>query len=234
MSISLSGLNAGLGDVYSSLLGGASTSAGSLLGNSSLLADYASIKNGSYGKMLKSYYAKQLAEIDDSDNGSGSKKAAKDTTTASAANTLNKSASALNNLNYSEDNIDEIYGKVSTFIDDYNSMIKNASQSELSSVNSQANILNNTTYSNYKMLAKAGITMNFDRTLSINEDTFKKADMSTLKTLFKGSNSFADKVADKASAIYRYAASGSALNYSYSNQGTYSSQDRYSFINSII
>ncbi len=238
MAISLSGLTAGLGDVYSGLLGGASSSsANSLMGSSSLLSDYASIKNGTYGKMLKQYYAKQkasLTEDSDTSKASSKNKAGKDTATSSAASALNKSASALNNLNYSEDNVDKIYDSVSTFVKDYNSMIKNASNSSVGSVNSQAEVLNNYTYANYKLLVKAGITMNADRTLSLNEDTFKKADMSTLKTLFKGNNSYADQVSSRASTIYRYSNNGSSLKNTYSNSGKYSTPNTSSMINSIL
>ena len=45
---------------YSALFGGTSNS--SSLGGTNILSDYASIKNGSYGKLLKAYYAKQDAE----------------------------------------------------------------------------------------------------------------------------------------------------------------------------
>ena len=60
--------------------------------------------------------------------------------------------------------------------------------------------------------------MNSDRTLSIDEDTFKKVNertgatnIPTLTTLFKGVNSFADKAADRASRIYRAAGDGEAV-----------------------
>ena len=82
------------------------------------------------------------------------------------------------------------------------------------------------------MLAKAGITMNADRTLSINEKTFKKATMSTLKTLFKGTNSFADQVSNKASQIYRYANNG--VSNLYNRQGSRTSLDTSSILNGII
>ena len=52
MGIGLNGLNSGLNDTYSALLGGGA-GAGEV-GGASLLSDYASIKNGSYGKMMKS------------------------------------------------------------------------------------------------------------------------------------------------------------------------------------
>ena len=45
---------------YSALLGGTSDS--SSVGNTNMLSDYAAIKNGSYGKLMKAYYAKQDAE----------------------------------------------------------------------------------------------------------------------------------------------------------------------------
>lgn len=239
MAISLSGFTSGLGDVYSNLLSGSSSSSSSLFnGASSLLTDYVSIKNGSYGRMMKAYYAKQKAALtDDSDTKTDSNsttKAGKDTASSAAANTLYKSASSLSNLDYSEGNIDKIYSGVSTFVKDYNTMIKSASNSSVNSVSTQANFLNNATYANYKMLAKAGITMNADRTLSINEDTFKKADVSTLKTLFKDSNSFASQVSSRASQIYRYASDGSSMNGFYSSSGSYSPLNSSSYINSIL
>ncbi|MCH5254279.1 MAG: hypothetical protein J1F41_05090 [Lachnospiraceae bacterium] len=237
MSISLSGLTAGKGDIYSGLLGSASSSIGGmdLMGSSSLLSDYASIKNGSYGKMLNAYYAK-LRAVEDEDSSSKSKSTqAADSAASSSANAAYKSASALNSLDYSEENIDKVYSKVSAFIKDYNSMITSATKSGVSSVSQQANYLNNSTYAQYKLLASVGITMNADRTLSIDEETFKKAKVGTLKTLFKGSSSFASQVADRASQIYRYANSGkSSVANLYNGTGSYSSIDSSSMLNSIV
>ncbi|MCM1174436.1 MAG: hypothetical protein NC341_05220 [Blautia sp.] len=236
MAISLSGLTSGLGDIYSSLLssGFSSSAGGGLngLANSTLLSDYASIKNGSYGRMLKAYYTKQTKAMEEEESTSSTKKAGKDSTASSAAKAAQKSASALNSLEYTEENRDKIYDDVSSFVKDYNSMIKSASNSSVGAVSNQANTMNNTTYSNYKLLAKAGITMNADRTLSINEKTFKKADMSTLKTLFKGSNSFADQVSNRASQIYRYANNGNSS--LYNSQGARTSLDTSSIMNGIV
>lgn len=234
MAIGLKGLTSGLGDVYSSLLSSGFSGGGGLSGltNNTLLSDYASIKNGSYGRMLKAYYAKQTKALEEEDNSTVKNKAGKDSAASSSAKAAQKSASALNNLEYTEENRDKIYDNVSSFVKDYNSMIKSASNSSVGAVSNQANTMNNTTYANYKMLAKAGITMNADRTLSINEKTFKKADMSTLKTLFKGSHSFADQVADRASQIYRYANNGSST--LYNSQGARTSLDTSSIMNGIV
>lgn len=217
MGIGLNGLNSGLTDTYASLLGGSGSGSGD--GMSTLLTDYASIKNGSYGKMMKSYYAKVKEEEEaDGTSTSSSKTKEKDAASASAARKFYETASGMNGLNYSADNIDELYDKVSAFVKDYNSLMTSASKSKNASVKAQADALNDYTYQNYKLFAKIGITMNSDRTLSIDEDTFKKVNertgstnVPTLTTLFKGMGSFADKAADRASKIYRLAGDGEAV-----------------------
>lgn len=216
MGIGLNGLNSGMTDTYSALLGGGGSGSGD--GMSSLLADYASIKNGSYGKMMKSYYSKMKEEGAEGSSKSDSKKKAADPASASAARKFYETASGMNGLNYSADNMDELYDKVSAFVKDYNSLIKSASKSESSEVKAQADALNDYTYQNYKLFAKIGITMNSDRTLSIDEDTFRKVNektgatnVPTMMTLFKGLGSFADKSADRASKIYRLAGEGESV-----------------------
>ncbi|MBO5474408.1 MAG: hypothetical protein J6A08_11605 [Lachnospiraceae bacterium] len=224
MGISLNGLNSGLADTYSSLLGGGSSSSDS--GVSSILADYASIKNGSYGKLMKSYYAKAKAEAEDDESGSSAASSSKekDTLTASSASSAYKAAEKLLTTDFSEENLDEAYDAVSDFVKQYNSLIKNGTSSSNSSVRKQAQYLYDTMYSNYKLFAKIGITLNTDRTLSLDEDTFKdKGNYSTMKTLFNGSNSFADKVSYKASQMYRYANEGKSITAkTYTSSGTYS------------
>lgn len=215
MGIGLNGLGSGLTDTYSSLLGGGTGSGSSDM--SSLLSDYASIKNGSYGKMMKSYYAK-VDEEDETSSKKNSKTKETDGASASAARKFYETASSMSGLDYSADNIDKLYDGVSAFVKDYNAMMKAASNSKNAKVQAQADALNDYTYQNYKLFAKVGITMNADRTLSIDEDTFKKVNektgattVPTLTTLFKGINSFADKAADRASKIYREAGDGEAV-----------------------
>lgn len=222
MGISLNGLNSGMADTYSTLLGGMSGSDGAG-GVSSLLGDYAAIKNGSYGKMMKSYYAKLEKQEAEASGETDQKKAGKikDSASASAAASLYKSASALGSLNYddrSEENIDKITDSVSAFIKDYNSLMKSADKSDNTTVQKQAESLYNSYYSNYKLFARVGITLNSDKTLSFDEDSMKKAladtehgNGATVKTLFGGIGSFADKAVDKASRIYRAAGDGESV-----------------------
>ena len=75
---------------YSFLFGG--TQAPSTSGSFSL-SDYAAIKNGNYGKLLKAYYAKQDAEK----AASGGETVQKATMMKTGADALKKSADALNN-----------------------------------------------------------------------------------------------------------------------------------------
>ena len=222
MGINLNGLNSGMADTYSALLGGAGGGDGAG-GMGSLLSDYAAIKNGSYGKMMKTYYAKLEKQEAEESGKTGSNKAGKikDSASASAAASLYRSASALGSLNYddrSEKNIDKITDSVSTFVKDYNSLMKSAAKSENSTVQKQAESLYDTYYANYKLFSKIGITMNSDRTLSLDKDALKntltdteKGHGGTVKTLFSGVGSFADKAADRASQIYRAAGDGEAV-----------------------
>ena len=214
MGIGLNGLNSGMSDLYSSLLGGASSGGSD---TSSLLSDYASIKNGSYGKMMKAYYAK-TSEEEGTSSSKKSETKKTDGASSSAARKFYETATELSRADFSADNIDELYDKVSAFINDYNTMIKNASKSEIADVQKQADYMNDFTYSNYKLLARVGITMNADRTLSIDEDTFKKVDsktgatnVPTLKTLFQGIGSYADKLTDRASKIYNAAGESESI-----------------------
>ena len=63
-----------------------------VIGNTNMLSDYAAIKNGSYGKLMKAYYAKQDAEKL-SGKGDTSQKL---TLMKTSADSLTKSADALN------------------------------------------------------------------------------------------------------------------------------------------
>ncbi len=223
MAINLTGLTSGTADIYSNLLSASTPAASGLdaLASTSLLSDYASIKNGSYGKMMKAYYQKQEAETETSE--SKAKKEKKDSTTAANANAAYKKAEKLGTEEYTAENIDSLYESVSAFVKDYNAMMKSATNSDISNVRKQANWLNDTTYANYKLLATVGITMNSDRTLDFNETNFKKADITTIKNLFSGTGSYADRVSSKASQIYRYANNGASVTAkSYTSTGKYS------------
>jgi len=86
----------------------------------------------------------------------------------------------------------------------------------------------NSTASNGELLADVGIRIGADNKLSIDEETFKNADMNKVKTLFNGSSSLGGKIQSAASNIYMnvnnslgnrnfYTSTGSLGNYSTGN-----------------
>ena len=80
------------------------------------------------------------------------------------------------------------------------------------------------TKANSRLLSEVGITIGKENKLELDEDKLKNANISTLKTLFTGTNSFADRIAQKADAISKaisnsaksYTSSGSVLPSSFS------------------
>ena len=183
------------------------------------LGDYAAIKNGSYKKLLKAYYAKQDAE-----KSAISSDAMKNSSLVkSSADALKKSANALNNdalWEKKEDyDWDAITKAVKTFVDDYNSVVKLAGNSDSKDVLRNAVWMTGMTEANDNLLSKAGITVGKGNQMELNEDVLKKVDIRTLKTLFTGHNSLADKIATKANSISNAAARTSGT---YKSNGTYS------------
>ncbi len=198
------------------------------------LSDYAAVKNGSYGKLLKAYYAKQDAEK----ASSGGDSVQKSAMMKSSADDLKKSANALNSnelwekkkikkkdektgeeIEVEDYDWEKITKAVKSFVEDYNSVIEHAGDSNSNSVLRNAVWLTGITEANEKMLSKIGITVGKGNKMELDEEALKKADMSSLKTLFTGHNSFADKVSMKANSISN-AAAGSI--------GTYKSDGKYS------
>jgi hypothetical protein len=76
------------------------------------------------------------------------------------------------------------------------------------------------TSKNSKLLPKVGITIGKGNKLELDEDTLKESDISTLKTLFTGYNSYASQIQQKASSISNAAASAGGT---YTSSGTYNS-----------
>ena len=122
------------------------------------LGDYAAIKNGSYKKLLKAYYAKQDAE-----KSTISSDAMKNSSLVkSSADALKKSANALNNealWEKKEDyDWDAITKAVKSFVDDYNSLVKLAGNSDSKDVLRNAVWMTGMTEANENLLSKAGST----------------------------------------------------------------------------
>lgn len=214
---------------FSSLLGGTTNSSGNLLG------DYASIKNGSYGKLMKAYYAKQDEEKALSSGDSTQKL----TLLRSSADSLKKSAETLNRDDLWEKKkftkTDEETGEktevedydwkaitkaVKSFIEDYNSVIELAGDSETQSVLRNTSWMVNMTDKAQNLLSKAGINIGKGNKLELDEEAFQKADIVALKSLFKGYGSYADRISQKAGNISNAATRTKGT--TYTKKGEYS------------
>lgn len=233
-------------------------SANSFGSGMSFLSDYASIRNGSYKKLLKAYYAKQdntnsssSSNKTDKTDSTDTKDKTKVSTAKSAATKLSSTAKSLytdsslfqkKDIETTDENgkktttkdydRDAIYKKVNEFVDSYNSMVKSADNASNASVTSATRNMTNQTAVYKKMLSKVGVTINSDNTLSIDKNAFQKADMSDVKTLFSGTNSFAHQTSTKASSIANYASGYLSSSSLYTNRATTYMDNTYnSFLN---
>lgn len=209
-----------------------------------ILADYASIRSGGYYKLLKAYYSSN-----DSDNSRVSQ-AVKSSTSVSKDSTkmLSRIENSAEDLKSSADALltkgtkdvfqkvdvkqedgtvkkdydrEAIYKKVNAFVDSYNSLVEDAEDTNTKSINRNLEQMENLSYSNRNMLDKIGISINKDDTLSIDKDTFMKADMEVVKGLFNGTGSYGYSVSAKASMIDYYAQNEASKANTYGNNGAY-------------
>ena len=108
------------------------------------------------------------------------------------------------------------------FVSDYNDLIKAAGKSETKSIAGDGAGLVNYVKNNVKTLSKLGISFSSsDYTLSIDEKAFKKADMTTAKSMFSGAGSFAYSVAVKASMIKSHADLELSKSNTYNHSGNF-------------
>lgn len=216
---------------FNSFFGTASSS--STGSSNNILSDYASIKNGSYGKLLKAYYTKVEKE-ETSESGTDTKTSL-DTAKTDAMN-LKESLDALGKSSlYNKKEIkaedgtvtrdydkDKIYKAAKTFVDNYNSTVKNAGDLDNVSILRSTLWMTNATAKNSGLLSEIGITVNSDNTLSIDEETFKASDMLDVKSVFSGESGYGSTINAKASSIALTAAQKAAQSKSlYNYNGTY-------------
>ena len=231
---------------YSYLFQSMTTSRGNSLGNLNFLSDYASIKNGSYGKLMKAYYAKDAADKAASTGKDTETKKNSISTAADSAKTLSEIEKAADTMKESADSLlvkgsksvfrkknekatvseeydtDAIYKAVSGFVTDYNDLLSKTSAASSKNLQSKADTLAAVTSANAKLLSRVGITVNSDRSLSLDEEAFKKSDMGTVKNLFGTTGAYGYKVSAQASMIDYTAAKESTRSNTYTANGTYS------------
>lgn len=213
---------------YSFLFNNISTSARGSAANLNFLSDYASIKNGSYSKLMKAYYDENSSsEVSSIAQTSNLKDTAKTLTNLqSATDQLKESADALlikgDKSVFNDDKITEdAYQAVSEFVSDYNSVLSASDKVNNTTVLGRTLTITNTTASYKNMLEKVGLTINSDNSLSLDKNTFKAADLSTVKGLFNTTGAFAYRVSAQSSLIHYAADKQIAKSNTYTINGTF-------------
>lgn len=235
-----------LSTLFSSLGTGSSNNNSGLYGLD--FSTYNTIKTGTYKQLLKSYYGKNSSSKTTTDKSDSTNNA---TTTSSqkinAANNKNnaeslvKSSKELNKTSLwsrkektNEDgtisrtfDTDSIYKAVSDFVDNYNLVIKSAGDSDNKSVLRTSSNMVSYTKRNDNLLKEIGITVGEGNKLKIDKDTFMKADMTKVKSLFAGAGSYGQSVSNSVASVYSSAAAElSQLN----SKSMYGSNGSYNYI----
>ena len=218
------------------------------------LSDYAAIKNGSYRKLVKAYYAQQAQETEQTTSKtqtSTGNSVQGVTTTAQTekkqlvelntkADALKTSADVLmergtnsifkkvetkdedGNVS-SQYDVDKIYKAVKQFVSDYNNLVAESQESTNSSILRKGVNLIQDMAVYEDSFQDIGITIQEDNTLSIDEEAFKNADMTDVKSVFNGSVSATAKAYQKAADIYNLSTSAASSQTIYNGSAVYAS-----------
>ena len=201
------GINVGTNQNYSYLFGGSGS------GNLNFLSDYMAIKNGSYAKLMKSYYGSVNSS---STTASGSRtgtsnyldrileekrnpKVSKETQEAnsklsSGMSSLMSTVSTLQNSNTytaSEDGTsaaDKVVSAVKKYVSQYNDVVSTAKNSTLTNKTAHVAGVMRSSEANAKKLAEIGVSINSDGTLFLDESKLKSTDISKVQELFSKDN----------------------------------------------
>lgn len=227
-------INVGTNQDYSYLFQNLSSGSGGM-GNLNFLSDYASIKNGSYGKLMKAYYgAGQSSVTAESSKKSGSTtvldkileekknpKVSKDVQKANAnlttgLSSLRSSVSALQGDKTYTDTAngqsaeEKVVSALKDYVTNYNSVVSAAKGSTLTGKTAYVANMMSSTAANADKLSEIGVTINTDGTLDFDAGKAKAAGISKVQELFSPDNimSYGSTIASRV----QFAGSSSSTN----------------------
>jgi len=197
---------------YSTLLGSTSTSSGS--SSSSLLTDWASIKNGSYGKLTKAYYSNQTTTTKEEAKEITKSNTLLKSNTDGAMSALSKLGSAslyekvtkkdADGKETTDYDYDKIVSALKDFVSSYNSIVDSADDSDNKGILRNASGMTGITARNQNMLSKIGITVGENNKLTLDEETAKKATVTDIQSLFMGQGSYGSQIESRATGLINY------------------------------
>ena len=199
-------IDVGMNQDYSYLFQGLS---GSGNDNLNFLSDYAAIKNGSYGKLMKSYYGTVNGSgstaygsktntsnvldkiLEEKKNPKVSKEVqeANSNLTAGISSLMNSVSKLQNEDTYTTSDggtsaEDKVVSAIKNYVSLYNNVVSTAKNSTLASQISHVAGMMRSSEANAGKLAEIGITINRDGTLQLNEGKLKSTDISRVQELF--------------------------------------------------
>lgn len=189
----------------------------------SLYGDFASMKSGSYRKLMKSYYSdqkKMASEIKKTKDEISSLKSQNDDRVAyekmnPALNSMKKESDGLKTAAEAlgkedlwktkdgEYDMEKITGAIKAFANEYNDVIDQTSKISSKNISQTANYMKSLTNTLSKTLAKVGVNVGKDGKISVDDDVLKKADIKSLKSIFGGKASYGSQIAERAQEISR-------------------------------
>lgn len=205
------GINVGKNQDYSYLFQSLSSGSGGM-GNLNFLSDYASIKNGSYAKLMKTYYGTAQSSsaaaskksssgnildkiLDEKKNPKVSKEAQEaNANLTTGLSTLKSSVAALQKDGTYTDTAngksaaDKVVSAMKAFVSDYNNVVSAAKNSTLANKTAYVANMMNSTAANADKLAEIGVSINGNGTLELNEAKLKEAGVSKVQDLFSSDN----------------------------------------------
>lgn len=231
---------------------------GKLFGNSSSggmnsinFSDYNQIRNGSYGKLLKSYYAQQnpvkstsktdTSKTDKTSKATNASKVYKKSTELNASSETTKMKSVADELKTTAESLknsdvwkkkngkldtDALAKSVKEFASDYNDVIAQNEKVGAKNITNQTQYMKNTSNTMAKALEKVGVTFDKEGKMSVDETTLKKAEEKDLRAAFYGSYSYSSQISSNAAAISSAAARNSST---YGADGGLSNYMNYSY-----
>ncbi len=215
--MSLYGINAYTSN-YGSLYSGLYNRKSSFGNSTSELLDLAKkvdqVRSASFKKNALEEFKKIFAEENDNSTSEDSLKLSQN------AKDLSGYAAALATGSADFSDPEKTLSSVKNFVESYNNTLDSIQNSDNVSILEKGVSMVNTSKAFSRTLGRIGISVGSDNRLTLNEDTLKTASEGTLKSLFSGSYSYANKIADKASFVNRAA----ALQSQYSNPYTYNNK----------
>ena len=205
------GINVGKNHDYSYLFQSLSSGSGGM-GNLNFLSDYASIKNGSYAKLMKTYYGTAQSSsaaaskksssgnildkiLDEKKNPKVSKEAQEaNANLTTGLSSLKSSVAALQKDGTYTDTAngksaaDKVVSAMKAFVSDYNNVVSAAKNSTLANKTAYVANMMNSTAANADKLAEIGVSINGNGTLELNEAKLKEVGVSKVQDLFSSDN----------------------------------------------